>query len=348
MRLRFNFLIILIVIFSYAIEELTIFQEEVVDTARFTEYYSYDDEDDQGEKILSTNYFIMQRDYVIDENGKVVTQAVEEEIEETPVEEEDGAQKVKIIFKEHTVKKGDVLQLIAKEYNVTEEIIKINNPKNTKILRIGDKLKIPSENGLIYKVKKGDSLFKIAQRYGVKISDIRRYNNLENDAITFGQELFIKDPEMKAVRKQLVDAIITPKKPTQLPKPVNGLVMPIKYAGESSPYGNRFHPILKRYIMHAGVDLKAKYIPFKAAQKGVVTYSGYKSGYGKVIFIKHEDGYETRYAHLQSMNVKKGDTVQQGEVIGITGNSGRSTGPHLHFEVRKDGRTIDPLRAVIR
>lgn len=356
LRLRFNFLIILIIIFSYAIEELTIFQEEVVDTTRFTEYYSYDNSNDQGEQILSTNYFTTQRDYYVDEDGTVKKQISESEgeteveaenVEKESVEKEQVRDVKKVTYIEYFVKKGDALSLIADEYNITEEMIKINNPKNAKVLRVGDKLKIPSENGLFYKVKKGDSLFKIAQRYGVKINDIRRYNSLENDELDLNQEIFIKNPSIKIIRKQLIESNPVPKK-SNLPKPVSGFTMPIKYTGVNSPYGTRFHPVLKRYIMHAGVDLKARYIPFRAAQKGTVIYSGYKSGYGKIIMIQHEGGYETRYAHLQNMNVSKGDVVQQGQIIGLTGNSGRSTGPHLHYEVRKDGRTIDPLKATMR
>ncbi|MBQ3437086.1 MAG: M23 family metallopeptidase, partial [Fusobacterium sp.] len=102
--------------------------------------------------------------------------------------------------------------------------------------------------------------------------------------------------------------------------------------------------VLKRYILHTGVDLKAKYIPLRAAQDGVVSFVGYMNGYGKIIIIKHNSGYETRYAHLSVMSTKVGERVKKGELIGKTGASGRVTGPHLHFEIRRNGTPLNPMK----
>lgn len=123
-----------------------------------------------------------------------------------------------------------------------------------------------------------------------------------------------------------------------------GFSMPVRYAGVSSPYGSRFHPILKRYIFHSGVDLVAKYVPLRAAKSGVVTFAGNMSGYGKIIIIKHDNGYETRYAHLSQISTRVGERVERGELIGKTGNTGRTTGPHLHFEIRRSGKTLNPMK----
>ena len=123
-----------------------------------------------------------------------------------------------------------------------------------------------------------------------------------------------------------------------------GFAYPVRYAGISSPFGNRYHPVLKRYILHTGVDLVAKYVPLRAAKAGVVTFAGNMSGYGKIIIIRHDNGYETRYAHLSVISTNVGEHVNQGDLIGKTGNSGRTTGAHLHFEIRQNGVPKNPMK----
>ena len=123
-----------------------------------------------------------------------------------------------------------------------------------------------------------------------------------------------------------------------------GFAYPVRYAGVSSPFGNRYHPVLKRYILHSGVDLVAKYVPLRAAKAGVVTFAGNMSGYGKIIIIRHDNGYETRYAHLSVISTNVGEHVNQGDLIGKTGNSGRTTGAHLHFEIRQNGVPKNPMK----
>ena len=96
--------------------------------------------------------------------------------------------------------------------------------------------------------------------------------------------------------------------------------------------------------MHRGVDLAAKSrSPMYATGDGVVTQAGWNGGYGRVVYIKHEFGVETRYAHLARIRVKKGQRVSRGQKIGDMGNSGRSTGTHLHYEVRVDGKAVNPM-----
>ena len=123
-----------------------------------------------------------------------------------------------------------------------------------------------------------------------------------------------------------------------------GFAYPVRYAGVSSPFGNRYHPVLKRYILHTGVDLVAKYVPLRAAKAGVVTFAGNMSGYGKIIIIRHDNGHETRYAHLSVISTNVGEHVNQGDLIGKTGNSGRTTGAHLHFEIRQNGVPKNPMK----
>jgi len=112
-------------------------------------------------------------------------------------------------------------------------------------------------------------------------------------------------------------------------------------------YGDRFgmrrHPIIKIRRMHNGVDFLTYYnTPVYAPGSGIVEFIGRKGGFGKIIIIDHGYGYKTRYAHLNKYKVKRGQKVKRGDLIGLTGNSGLSTGPHLHYEVRHNGIALNP------
>ncbi len=128
------------------------------------------------------------------------------------------------------------------------------------------------------------------------------------------------------------------------------LARPVKGARISSYFTKRrFHPILKKWKAHLGIDYAARRgTPVVAAGRGRVIKAGRAGSYGNLIKIRHADGYETRYAHLKSFRrgIRRGKYVKKGQTIGYVGTTGRSTGPHLHFELRKRGRAINPLRVV--
>lgn len=114
----------------------------------------------------------------------------------------------------------------------------------------------------------------------------------------------------------------------------------------SSEYGIRKDPFLKKPKFHGGIDIASRHrAEVMAALEGRVQFAGEKGGYGRVIVVENENGYETVYAHLSKMFVKKGNKIKQGDLIGLVGSTGHATGPHLHFELRKDGKRVDPLRA---
>ncbi len=111
----------------------------------------------------------------------------------------------------------------------------------------------------------------------------------------------------------------------------------------TSRFGNRRHPVSGRRAFHAGVDLAASYgTPVRATSAGKVVIAGRQGGYGILVRLDHGGAVESRYAHLSSVAVRVGDTVTQNQVIGYVGSTGRSTGPHLHYETRSGGRPIDP------
>lgn len=132
-----------------------------------------------------------------------------------------------------------------------------------------------------------------------------------------------------------------------LQKEVQPSGRPITKGWLSSYYGMRTHPLSGRREMHKGIDFASKMGgEVIAVAKGVVTYSGKRWGYGHVIDIAHGNGYTTRYAHNSKLLVSVGDTVEKGFRIAEIGSSGRSTGPHVHFEVLKNGRQMNPMKFI--
>jgi len=129
-------------------------------------------------------------------------------------------------------------------------------------------------------------------------------------------------------------------------KPVTGEV------DMSSPFGMRLDPFLGRPAIHTGIDLRGEIgEPVHATAAGRVTIAGREGGYGNMVEISHGNGLATRYGHLSQIDVKLGQTVRIGEIIGKIGSTGRSTGPHLHYETRINGEAVDPqkfLRAGVR
>ena len=113
--------------------------------------------------------------------------------------------------------------------------------------------------------------------------------------------------------------------------------------GKSSGYGERKDPIEGDVRFHAGVDIGAKTgTPVYAAGKGKVSFAGVAGGYGNLVMVDHGNGLQTRYAHLSKIEVKVGEVLEPGVLLGEVGSTGRSTGPHLHFEVRRDGKAVSP------
>lgn len=134
-----------------------------------------------------------------------------------------------------------------------------------------------------------------------------------------------------------------------LPGAVAPAGLPLRNARLTSQFGLRSHPILGGMRIHSGVDLAAPIAtPIRATADGVVTRASWAGGYGLLVAIRHKGGVETRYGHMSRLAVEPGQRVTQNAVIGYVGSTGRSTGPHVHYEVLLNGRAVDPFRAMPR
>ena len=372
-------LILAIVVFSFRLYMIS--SKEVVDTTQFTDYFQVDEADNGGLELATSNFTTFEKEYNFVKEEKVEEDKKEGEKEkEKPAPPPPPKRAEQITYK---VKKKDTVPAIAKRYGVKQDTILMNNKNalNNK-MKVGDTITFPSIDGLYYKLEKNDTLAKIAKKYGISVVDIVDYNNINPKKLKAGSTIFLKgvtlqkykDVEGRLIAAQQAKEDKKKNKEKEKEKPENppkgakgsappppppqddddggksaaysgaGFAYPVRYAGVSSPFGNRYHPVLKRYILHTGVDLVAKYVPLRAAKAGVVTFAGNMSGYGKIIIIRHDNGYETRYAHLSVISTNVGEHVNQGDLIGKTGNSGRTTGAHLHFEIRQNGVPKNPMK----
>ncbi|MBO8125773.1 MAG: peptidoglycan DD-metalloendopeptidase family protein [Firmicutes bacterium] len=227
----------------------------------------------------------------------------------------------------HRVAPGENLYSIAAKYGIdVNTILGANDLEDINTIRVGQELRILSQKGVMHRISRGENLWEIARKYKVSIDDIIAANGIE-------------DPRRLAVGEELFVPGGTPVKDINYYRAKQGpqFIWPVK-GRISSKYGMRWGR------MHYGIDIAViTGTRVKAAESGWVKFAGYSSGYGYLVILGHKDGYETRYAHNSKLLVKTGQRVQQGQVIALSGNTGRSTGPHLHFEIRKNGRPLNPL-----
>jgi len=236
-----------------------------------------------------------------------------------------------LTIRTYLVKKGDSLFGIARRFNVSiDTVISANGLKNAYYLNIGTKLQIPNLSGVYYRVQKGDSLSSIAARYTISINKIADVNDLPSSVIHIGDALFIPGGTLSSWERASALGNL-------FKKPTTGRL--------TSRMGFRKDPFTGMRAYHTGIDIaNRRGTPVYAAQHGRVVYTGYRGNFGRTIIITHPQGYVTIYAHLDKIFVKRSQTVQQGDKIGTVGNTGRSTGSHLHFEIHQYNKLLDPLK----
>ena len=235
------------------------------------------------------------------------------------------------IISVYEVKKGDTIYDVAKLFNVSVNTIMWANNLPSRNIKKGDTLIILPVTGIKHSVKKGDTINLIAKKYKADAGDIASYNGVAVDTVlALGDTIVVPDGEIEVVQPK-VTKVKTSKSP---------ILDSYAYSASKDFFtrpvvgGRRTQGVHG----HNGIDIAATPgTPVIASASGrviVAKTGGYNGGYGNMVIISHDKGIQTVYAHLQSINVTSGETVSQGQKIGGVGNTGRSTGPHLHFEVR--------------
>ncbi len=240
----------------------------------------------------------------------------------------------------HVVEKGESLWTIANIYGVTTDTLAwANSLANPNKLKVGQVLTFPSVTGVVHEVSRGESIWSIAKKYGVSRDKIVQANALADpDSLQLKQSLIIPGGKPPAVTNRVVvasrgsaDARILSAVSSS-----GGLAWPV-----SGRITSRFGPRWGR--MHNGIDIGVPIgTSVRAAAAGVVSFTGWNGGYGRLVILDHGDGVCTYYGHNSAITVSRGQKVAAGERIARSGNSGISTGPHVHFEVRVGGKPQNP------
>ena len=232
----------------------------------------------------------------------------------------------------YEVKKGDTLSTVAKLFGVSKNTIMWANDLKSQTISPGDTLVILPMTGIKHTIKQGESLSSIAKKYRADSEDIAKFNGLTDDSeLAVGDVILVPDGEIT----------IAPSNKAKNGK-TTGKSRILNSYSYSAPSGFLIRPTTGRRSQgihgHNGVDIAGPQgTPIVAAANGrviVARTGGYNGGYGNMIIMTHDNGVQTVYAHLRAIYVSGGQTIPQGTVIGEMGNTGRSTGSHLHFEVR--------------
>jgi murein DD-endopeptidase MepM/ murein hydrolase activator NlpD len=238
----------------------------------------------------------------------------------------------------YTIQSGDTIASVSARYNIsTNTVLWANGLSKNTTIRVGDHLTILPTTGILHTVKSGDTVLKLASVYQANATDIIKYNSLDDEAkLGIGQKIIVPDGYISPrsapqVVSGLADSGIAPPPSTATG---TGLIWPTtsKHISQYFRWG------------HTGIDIDNRSRPpIYAAAAGTVEFVGRLGGYGNLVIINHGGGLSTYYAHNEINYVKKGESVAKGTAIAKVGSTGRSTGPHLHFEVRKHGRPVNPL-----
>jgi murein DD-endopeptidase MepM/ murein hydrolase activator NlpD len=239
-----------------------------------------------------------------------------------------------LLYNTYTIQKGDIIGDLATAFGLNQDtLISANNIKNTRLIQIGQVLKIPNQDGVFYTVKEGDTVESVAGRYHLDPHAIQTVNELFSNELNPGAALFIPGGRLDWVNLQEINGDL-------FIWPVPGYI--------TSPYGYRNSPFNGARQFHSGLDIGSPSgTPVKAAMSGRVSAVGWDDILGNYAVVSHHSGYRTLYGHMSVVRVKPGAYVGVGERIGDVGSTGLSTGPHLHFTVYKDGKTVNP-RALMK
>ena len=258
----------------------------------------------------------------------------EESLDEIALENSAGYdESYNLSYFAYRVRSGDMIGKIAETFDISSDtIISVNNIRNSRLLQIGDYLKIPTMPGILYTVKKdGETVESVAEKYKIDSKKCSAVNHAYLDAaLTAGTTLFVPDAELDWVTRQEINGDL-------FRKPIRARWY------KSSSFGWRASPFTGARSYHSGVDMACPMgTNIYAALPGKVTATGYNSTYGNYVIVAHHSGYKTLYGHMSSITCVAKQYVTQDTRIGKVGSTGMSTGPHLHFTVFKNGKQVNP------
>lgn len=240
---------------------------------------------------------------------------------------------------EYTIESGDTLGSVAEKFGVSVDSVKWANDLRSDTLTVGQSLKIPPVTGVVHKVREGETIYSIAKRYKTDAQQIvnfpfNDFSDLDTFALNIGQTLVVPDGVMPQAAPVTRSAGGTVPVPQVVSGDTGQFIWPA--GGYISQYPVWYHMAL---------DIANPSAPgIAASDGGVVTLVQYlRYGYGFHVIVSHGGGLSTLYAHMSEIYVQPGDQVSKGQILGKMGSTGRSTGTHLHFEVRVNGATANPL-----
>ncbi len=330
--------------FSEAVYDESELIEETMDKASIDTHAQF--KYDAGQDFIASHQGISSDGSIMeDEEGNLVLGG-----EDTLVKPESATTKISKKTRkepiEYVVQSGDSISTIASDFDISVNTILWENGLTAySLIRPGDKLVILPATGINHKVAKGETLGAISSKYSIGAEEIMAANNLSDASqLALGQKLFIPGGK----KYYVAPPVTKPAAPTYNPITViKDLISP---DAASAPANKMFWPVkgvITQYFTwrHHGLDIANKQgTPIYACDAGTIVHSGWsKVGYGNMIEIDHGGGKHTRYGHFYQLLVKKGDVVEKGQVIGLMGTTGKSTGPHLHLEVRINNVTYNPL-----
>jgi murein DD-endopeptidase MepM/ murein hydrolase activator NlpD len=240
-----------------------------------------------------------------------------------------------LLFSVYKVQKGDTISGVALNFGLNQDtLISVNNIKNSRGLQINQVMQVPNQDGIIYTVKKGDTLSSIAGKYETDVEMLQTVNELFSPKAKVNATLFIPGARLPEMDLQEINGDL-------FQWPVRGRL--------SSRYGYRSGPFGGSREFHSGMDIAVPMgTPVRAAMAGQVIETGFDRVYGNYVVVRHHSTYRTLYGHLSKIRTRAGAYVGTNDYIGNVGSTGRSTGPHLHFTVYKNGVTVNPAVLITR
>ena len=214
-----------------------------------------------------------------------------------------------------------------------DTLMSVNNLTSPFQVVPGTVLYIPNMRGVIVPGDNLKDVYAVTTAEKINIKYVKAVNKSESLQKNF---LFIPCGKISTLEKSLFLG--------------NAFLSPIQYGKTTSGFGSRKDPFnSRRSEFHKGVDIGCRVgTKVHSSRGGKVIFSGYEGGYGNLVIVEHEFGYTSYYGHLSKILVNTGDTVKTGSLLALSGNTGRSTGPHLHFEIRKNGKAINPMSLLVR